>query len=171
MKKILITMLLCLAGIAGFAQQKYAFVDTEYILSNIPTYKAAQEELEKLAKDWQAEVENKMSEVDEMFKRYQAEKVLLTNEAKQQREQEIVEKEREVKQLKNDFFGPEGLLYKKRKEKIAPIQDEIYKAIKELSSENGYAAVFDTSNGPTIIYSNPRYDISDDVLTRLGYKN
>jgi len=150
--------------------QKYAFVDTEYILSNIPSYKAAQDELEKLAEEWKAEVETKYNEIDKMYRSYQAEKVLLSQDIKAKREEEIIEKEREAKKLQNEYFGQEGLLYKKREEKIKPIQEEIYSAIEELSNERGYAIIFDTSSGPTILYSNPRYDVSDDVLTRLGYK-
>ena len=170
MKRIYIVLIVSFISIAAFSQ-KYAFVDTEYILSNIPTYKAAQDEIEELAKEWQVEIENGMAEVDKMYKKYQAEKVLLTNEMKAQREKEIVDKEQEMTKLKNDYFGPEGLLFKKRKEKITPIQDQVYKAIKELSTENGFAVVFDAASGPTILYYNPRYDISDDILTRLGYKN
>lgn len=171
MKKVaIIFTVLFGALITGYAQ-KIAFVDTEYILSNIPTYKAAQDEMDRLSQEWQAEIEGMMNEVDQLYKKYQAEKVLLTNEMQAKREKEIVEKEREVKKLRNDYFGPDGLLYKKRKEKIAPIQDQIYNVIKEVASENGYAAIFDIASGPTVMYTNPRYDVSDEVLTRLGYKN
>lgn len=168
--KTLAIIFISILSVAAYAQ-KNGFVDTEYILSNIPSYKAAQDEIDGLAKEWQVEIENGMDEVEKMYKKYQAEKVLLTTEMKSKREEEIVQKEREVKQLKNDYFGPEGLLFKKRKEKITPIQNEIYKAIKEIADENGYSAIFDAAAGPTILYYNPRYDISDDVLTRLGYKN
>ena len=106
-----------------------------------------------------------------MYREYQAEKVLLTQEMRNKREEEIINKEKEAKQLQNDYFGQEGMLYKKREEKISPIQDEIYNALKEISNESGYAIIFDTSSGPTILFSNPRYDISDEVLQRLGYKN
>lgn len=170
MQKLIITLLAGLLSLSVYAQ-KYGFVDTEYILSNIPTYKAAQDEIEELAKQWQVEIENGMAEVEKMYQKYQAEKVLLTSEMKTERESAIVKKEQEIKSLKNDYFGPEGLLYKKRKEKITPIQDQVYKAIKELANENGFAVVFDAASGPTILYYNPRYDISDDILTRLGYKN
>ncbi len=171
MKKIIITLSLCMFVAIGAFAQKIAFVDTEYILTNIPSYKAAQDELESLADGWQAEVEAIYKEVDKMYREYQAEKVLLTQEMKTRREEEIVKKERDVKQLQNDYFGSEGMLFKKREEKIGPIQEEIFNAIKEIANESGYAGIFDTSNGPTVLYSNPRYDISDDVLERLGYKN
>jgi outer membrane protein len=159
-----------LTATISFAQ-KFAFVDTEYILSNIPSYKSAQDEIDKQAQEWQAEVEAMYQEIDKMYREYQAEKVLLTQEMRTSREEAIINKEKEAKQLQNDYFGQEGLLYKKRQEKISPIQDEIYNALKEISNEGGYAIIFDTSSGPTILYSNPRYDISDEVLQRLGYKN
>lgn len=171
MKKILVSLLVIFIGLNFASAQKVAFVDSEYILSNIPSYKAAQDEIDKLAKEWQLEVENIMTDVERMYKSYQAEKVLLTDDMKTKRENDIIQKEREAKQLKNEYFGPEGLLFKKRKEKIGPIQDEVYRVIKELANENNYAGVFDTSAGPIVLFSNPRYDISDDVLTRLGYKN
>lgn len=171
MKKTFITLSIVLvATLTGFSQ-KFAFVDSEYILSNIPTYKAAQDEIDKQAKEWQAEVEALYQEIDKMYREYQAEKVLLTQEMRTKREEEIIAKERDAKQLQNDYFGQEGMLYKKREEKVKPIQDEIYNALKEIANEGGYAIVFDTSSGPTILFSNPRYDISDEVLTRLGYKN
>lgn len=171
MKKILLALAIVLVSTATGFSQKFAFVDTEYILSNIPSYKAAQDELDKMAQEWQAEVEALRQEIDKMYREYQAEKVLLTQEMRTKREEEIIKKEREAKQLQNDYFGQEGMLFKKREEKIKPIQDEIYNALKEISNEGGYAIIFDTSSGATILFSNPRYDISDEVLTRLGYKN
>jgi outer membrane protein len=171
MKKLFLILSITLVTVSAGFSQKFAFVDTEYILSNIPTYKAAQDELDKMAKEWQSEVETKRQEIDKMYREYQAEKVLLTQEMRTKREEEIINKEREAKQLQNDYFGEEGMLFKKREEKIKPIQDEIYNALKEISNEGGYAIIFDTSSGPTILFSNPRYDISDEVLTRLGYKN
>ncbi|MBN2487252.1 MAG: OmpH family outer membrane protein [Bacteroidales bacterium] len=171
MKKItLIIAVVAFSAMAGYAQ-KFAYVDTEYILSNIPSYKAAQTELEKQSTEWQQEVEGLFQEIDKMYREYQAEKVLLTQEMRSKREEEIINKERAAKQLQNDYFGQEGLLFKKREEKIKPIQDEIYNALKEISNESGYAIVFDTSGGPVILFTNPRYDISDEVLIRLGYKN
>jgi outer membrane protein len=151
--------------------QKFAYVDTEYILSNIPSYKAAQDDLERQASEWQQEVETRYQEIDRMYREYQAEKVLLTQDMKKKREEEIISAEREVKSLQKDYFGEEGLLFKRRQEKIGPIQDEVYNAIKEISNESGYAIIFDAASGPTVMYTNPRYDISDEVLERLGYKN
>lgn len=166
---IAITLLLFVAITAN--AQKFAFVDTEYILNNIPSYKAAQTDLEAQAAEWQKEIETRYQEIEKMYREYQAEKVLLTQEMRTNREEEIIKAEQEVKTLQKDYFGEEGLLFKKRQEKIGPIQDEIYNAITELSNESGYAIIFDSASGPTVMYTNPRYDISDEVLERLGYKN
>lgn len=171
MKKVIITLTgLLLAMCVSFAQ-KYAFVDTEYILNNIPSYKAAKDQLDKISEEWQKEIETKYTEIEQMYKDYQAEKVLLTDEVQKKREEDIIEKERTVKELQNTYFGQEGSLYKKRQELIKPIQDEIYKAVKDIATEGGYAVIFDTSSGPTMLYTNPRYDVSDEVLEKLGYKN
>lgn len=166
---IAITLLLFVAITAN--AQKFAFVDTEYILNNIPSYKAAQTDLEAQAAEWQKEIETRYQEIEKMYREYQAEKVLLTQEMRTNREEEIIKAEQEVKTLQKDYFGEEGLLFKKRQEKIGPIQDEIFNAITELSNESGYAIIFDSASGPTVMYTNPRYDISDEVLERLGYKN
>ncbi|NMB72198.1 MAG: OmpH family outer membrane protein, partial [Bacteroidales bacterium] len=115
-------------------------------------------------------IEAKYAEIDNMYKKYQAEKVLLTDEMKNKREEEIVTKEKEVKDLQKKYFGQDGALFKKREELIKPIQDEIYNAIKEIAAEGGFAVIFDTSADATIIYSDPKYDKSDQVLQKLGYK-
>ncbi len=166
---ILLTGLFLSFGLA--VAQKYAFVDTDYILNNIPNYKAAQEQLDKQSAEWQKEVEAKYTEIEKMYKDYQAERVLLAEDMRKQREDAIVNKEKEAKELQKSYFGQDGALFKKRQELIQPIQDDIYKAIKDLATENGYAAIFDTSSGTSMIYTNPRYDISDEVLQKLGYKN
>ena len=171
MKKLSIIIAGLLLPIGLTMAQKYAFVDTEYILNNIPNYKAAQEQLDKFSADWQKEVEAKYTEIEKMYKDYQAERVLLSEDMRRQREEAIVNKEKEAKELQKNYFGQEGALYKKRQELIQPVQDEIYKAIKDLATENGYAVIFDTSSGPSMIYTNPRYDVSDEVLQKLGYKN
>ena len=171
MKKLTsIILLIGIAGISAYAQ-KYAFVDSDYILNNIPSYKAAEDEIDKLSEQYESEVKSMYDEIDKLYKDYQGEKVLLSDEMKSEREKEIVDKEREAKKLQNDYFGQEGLLFKKREELIKPIQDEVYNAVKEIANENGYAVIFDSSSGPTMLYTNPRYDVSDEVLKRLGYKN
>jgi outer membrane protein len=171
MKKT-ITIALAIFLFAGAAMaQKFAFVDTDYILKNIPSYNAAQEELDKVSEQWEAEIAAEYGTIETMYKTYQSERVLLTDEMKKKREEEIVTKEREVKELQAKYFGPEGELSGKRQELVKPIQDAIYKAVKELSAEGSYAVIFDTASGASILYSNPRYDLSDEVLKKLGYKN
>jgi len=170
MKKIIaLTMVAFLFAGAAYAQ-KYAFVDTEYILKNIPSYVAAQDELDKLSEEWEAEIQKAREQIEEMYKAYKSERVLLTDEMRTKRENEIMEKEKEVNQLQQQYFGPEGKLFQKREELVKPIQDALYKTIKEMSVEGGYAIIFDTSAGASILYTNPRYDMSDEILERMGYK-
>ncbi len=171
MKKIMITLGILILS-AGFTfAQRYAFVDTEYILSNIPSYKASQDKLDQFSKEWEKEISDEYAEVEKMYKDYQNEQVLLTREMKIKREEEIIGKEKAVKELQNKYFGREGDLYKKRQELIKPIQDEVYNAVKEIAVEGNYAVIFDTASGPSMLYTNPKYDLSDDVLEKLGYKN
>ena len=171
MKKIAsILSIIMLATGMGLAQ-KYAFVDTEYILDRIPAYKAAQDQLDKMAGDWQEEVETMYAGIEKMYQDFQAEKVLLTEEMKTKKEEEIINKEKEVKDLQQKYFGRDGNLFDKRQELIKPIQDEVYKAVKEIASEGNYAVIFDTASGANMLYTNPKYDKSDEVLEKLGYKN
>jgi outer membrane protein len=169
-KSATIALALLLLGGTAMAQ-KFAFVDTEYILQNIPSYKAAQEELNKISEDWESEISLEYESIEKMYKTYQSERVLLTDEMRKQREEDIMNKERQVKELQSKYFGPDGELSRKRQELVKPIQDAIYKAVKELSAEGSYAVIFDTASGASILYSNPRYDLSDEVLKKLGYKN
>ncbi|MGC9470100.1 MAG: OmpH family outer membrane protein [Bacteroidales bacterium] len=171
MKKLTtITLVLLLVAATGSAQ-KYAFVDTEYILNNIPAYLAAQDQLEQYSREWEQEIKTMYEDVDRLYKKYQSEQVLLTEEMKRAREDEIINKEREVKELQNKYFGPEGELFKKRQELIKPIQDEIYNAVKEIAVEGAYAVIFDTSSDVSMLYTDPKYDRSDEVLEKLGYKD
>ncbi|MEA3445060.1 MAG: OmpH family outer membrane protein [Bacteroidota bacterium] len=170
-KVILILSAVVLSSSISFAQ-KYAFVDTEYILTNIPTYESAQEQLDQLSIGWQKEIEAVYSEIDKMYNDYQAEKVLLTEEMRIKREKDIIDKEKDAKNLQKKYFGKNGDLYKKRQELIKPIQDDIFNAVKEIAEEGNYALIFDTAaGGLSMLYTNPRYDKSDDVLEKLGYKN
>jgi len=171
MKKIVAIALIAAFTSAFAAAQKFAYVDSEYILNNIPAYKSAQEQLDKLSNDWQKEVEAKYAEVDKLYKNFQSEKVLLTDDMKSKREDEIVKKEQEVKDLQKKYFGKDGMLFKKRQELVKPIQDEVYNAVKEMSTEQGIALIFDTASNPGVLYSNPKNDKSDEILQRLGYKN
>jgi len=171
MKRIsVLTIVLLLTTAASFAQ-KYAFVDTEYIRKNIPAFNTAQEQLDKLSKQWEKEVADGYAVVEQMYKSYQNESVLLSQDMKTKREEGIIAKEKEMKDLQNKYFGMQGELFKKREELVKPIQDEILKAIKEIAVEGSYAVIFDSAAGGNILFANPKYDISDQVLQKLGYKN
>jgi outer membrane protein len=171
MKKIIIIATVAILVTFSANAQKFAYVDSEYILNNIPSFKGAQEQVDKLSKEWEKEVQDKFADIDKMYKSYQSEKVLLTDEMKTKREEEIVKKEQEVKDLQKKYFGRDGMLNKKRQELVKPIQDEVYNAVKEIAVEQGYAIIFDTASNPGVLYSNPKNDKSDEVLQRLGYKN
>ena len=171
MKKIFILGVLVVFAALPVAAQKFCFVDTEYILNNIPAYKSAQSQIDKLSADWQKEIETQYGEVEKLYKNYQAEKVMLSEDMKKKREDEIINKEQSVKALQNKYYGPEGELVKKQQELVKPIQDEVYKAIREMAVEEGYAAIFDSSADATLLYANPRQDKSDEILQKLGYKN
>lgn len=163
-----ITILMFLLVGTKIYGQKYAFVDTQYILDNIPEYKDAQDELDALSKKWQKEIETNYSAVEVLYKKYQAEAVLLPDDVKQKREDEIVNKEKEVKEMQKKYFGPEGDLFKKRQELIQPIQEKVYNAIETIASTKNYSFVFDKSGGVTLLYGDPKFDISDDVLDEVG---
>jgi outer membrane protein len=158
---IMLTILFLFSASALHAQ-KYAYVDTEYILKNIPEYNDAQDELDALSNRWQKEIETNYSKVEELYKSYQAEAVLLPDDIKKKREDEIIKKEQEVKELQRKYFGPEGELYQKRQELIQPIQEKVYNAIENI------AFVFDKAGGMTMLYGDPKFDISDDVLDEVG---
>ncbi len=168
MKRILTTTLLLLIAMAGFSQ-KFAFVDTDFILKKIPSYRSAQEQLDRIASQYQKEIEEKYAEIDKLYKAFQAEKVLLTEEMKNKREEDIIQRERSVKDLQMKYFGREGLLFKKREELVKPLQDQVFNAVKEIATEGGFAIIFDSASSPNMIYTNPRYDKSDEVLKKLGY--
>lgn len=168
MKKILLVSVLFAFSITLMAQ-KFAFVDSDYILKKIPSYKAAQDQLDKLSAQYQKDIEDRYAEVDKMYKDYQAEKVLLTEEMKKKREDDIIAKERQVKELQMKYFGKEGLLFKKREELVKPIQEQVFNVVKEIATEGGYAIIFDAAASPNMLYTNPRYDKSEEVLQKLGY--
>ena len=169
MKKwfILSCMLLCCAW-SGMAQ-KFALIDMEYILKNIPTYEMTNEQLSQVSKKWQNEVEALQQEAQNMYKNYQSDRVVLTDEQKQTREQEIVAKEKEVSDLRYKYFGNEGELFKKRQSLMKPIQEEVYEAIKAVSQEKGYQVIFDRASSQSIVFASPKIDVSNDVLAKLGY--
>ena len=151
--------------------QKFALVDMEYILKNIPAYERANEQLNQVSKQWQAEVDALTTEAQTLYKNYQNEVVFLSKEQKQTRQDAIVEKEKQAADLKKKYFGPEGELYKKRSALMTPIQDEIYNAIKDIADLRGYQLVLDRASDSGIMFASPRIDISSEVLRKLGYAN
>lgn len=172
MRKLFHSVLFLGALVFFYSQQaaKFGYVDSEYILSKIPEFKQAQQELDKLSVEWQKEIEAKYAEVDKLYKAYQADAVLLTDEMKKKRENEIINKEKEVKELQKKRFGVDGELFKKRQELVKPVQDKVYNAIKAVAEKKGLGFVMDKAGQVTLMYANPKYDISDDVLTHLGYQ-
>lgn len=168
MKRILLILVLLMP--MTLAAQKYACVNTEYILSNIPDYARAQSQLDKQAANWQKDVEAKFQEIDRLYKTYQQEAYLLPDNLKRKREDEIKAKESEARELQNKYFGPGGDLDKKRAELMKPIQDRVYNAIERIANEKGYAFILDKSGSATLLYVNAKYDVSDLILDMLGYK-
>lgn len=169
MKRYLLMLTLLAASFTVAQAQKFAIVDMEYILKNIPAYETATEQLNIISKKWQTEVEAAMQEVQTMYKNYQTELVFLSEEMKVKREEEIISKEKGAQELKRTYFGPEGELFKKRQSLMKPIQDEIYNVIQELSREKDLGLILDKSSSMNIIFSSPKIDISDQVLAKLGY--
>ncbi|ADV42353.1 OmpH family outer membrane protein [Bacteroides helcogenes] len=169
-KSLLILFLLFAAGMAANAQ-KFALIDMEYILKNIPAYERANELLDKSSKVWQSEVEKISEEAKKMYKDYQAQIATLSEEQRGKREEAIVAKEKSASELRRQYFGPEGELYKKREGLMRPIQNEIYNAVKEISTQKGYSMVVDRASATSIIFASPSIDISNEVLAKLGYSN
>ncbi len=165
-----IVLLFAVAVVAMNASaQKFALLDMEYILKNIPAYERANEQLNQVSKKWQAEIEALTTEAATMYKNYQNEVVFLSEEQKKERQEAIMAKEKEAAELKRTYFGPEGELYKKREALITPIQEEIYNTVKEVSELRGYSLVVDRASDSGIIYGSPKIDISAEVLAKLGY--
>lgn len=169
-KSVLFIILLFAVGMTAHAQ-KFALIDTEYILKNIPAYQRANEQMTQASKQWQDEVEKVAREAQTMFKDYQTASAKLTAAQKTQKEDEIVAKEQAAAELKRKYFGPEGELAKKRDTLIGPIQDQIYDAVKVIAEQNGYSVVVDRASASSIIFASPRIDISNEVLAKLGYSN
>lgn len=169
MRKIMTLAALCLIALAANAQ-KFAMVDMEYIMSNIPAYERANEQLNQISRKWQAEVETLDTEAKTLYKNYQNESVFLSEQQKKEREQAIIDKEKEASELKKKYFGPQGELYKKRTALIEPIQEEVYNAIKGIATSKGFQLVMDRADNQSIIFASPSIDISNDVLQKLGYQ-
>ena len=170
MKKFIFICLIALTAAMTANAQKYALLDMEYILKNIPAYERANEQLNQVSKKWQAEVEALNTEASTMYKNYQNEMVFLSQEQKA-RQEAIMKKEKDASDLKRKYFGPEGELFKKRESLMSPIQEEIYTAVKEIAELRGYSLVLDRSSDTGVIYGSPKADISNEVLQKLGYAN
>ncbi len=171
MKKFFLASCLVLFCALAANAQKYALVDMEYILKNIPSYEMTNEQLSQISQKWQNEVEALQQEAQNMYKNYQSDLVFLSDEMKSKREEEIVQKEQEAQDLKRKYFGADGELYKRRQTLMKPIQDEIYNAVKEIADDRGYQIVIDRASAMSIIYASPKIDISNEVLSKLGYSN
>jgi outer membrane protein len=167
-KSILLIGMMWSISIAAMAQ-KFALIDMEYILKNIPAYEMTNEQLSQMSKKWQNEVEALQQEAQNMYKSYQSELVFLSAEMKTKREEEIVQREQEAQELKRKYFGAEGELYQKRASLVKPIQDEIYEAVKNIAEEKGYQVIFDRASAMNIFFASPKIDISNEVLIKMGY--
>lgn len=170
MKKIFLTLgFVMLMSVCAFAQ-RFAYIDSEYILKHIPDYVSSQKELDALQKQWQKEIDTRFQEIDRMYKAYQADQVLMTPDMKKRRENEIIEKEKAAKDLQRSKFGPDGELTRRSNELVKPIQDRIAKAVQALAENEGLDMIFDKNSEVIMLYANPRYDKSAEVITRLGLK-
>jgi outer membrane protein len=170
MKKVVLILAVVLGVTIAANAQKMAFIDTEYIMDNIPAYKAAQSQLDQLSSQYQKELESIHAEIEQMYKDFQAESVLLSDDMKRKREDVIITKEKDYKQLQKKYFGPNGDLFKKRQGLVKPIQDDVFAAVQEISNDGSYSIIFDKAGGTTLFFTNPKFDLSDQVLQKLGYK-
>jgi outer membrane protein len=170
MKKVILLALVAMTLAAGTQAQRYAVIDSKFILDKMPDYKAAQKKLDEFSVQWQAEIDQKQTVLDKMYKDYDAEQVMLSDELKKKREDELFNKEKELRDLQKKRFGFEGDLFKKRQELIKPIQDKVYNAVQRLAVEKSYDFILDKSEGITVIFADPKLDRSEDVLRFLGVK-
>jgi outer membrane protein len=166
-KSVAFLMLMVLFTLPSFAQ-KYAYIDSEYILGNMPEYVEAQAELDRLAAEWQKEIEVQFTRIDSMYKKYQVESITLPANMKKKREEAIIAAEKEAKDLQKKRFGKDGDLFKKREELVKPIQDRVFTAIDEYAKDRGYAFIFDTAGSMNIVYADPKWDINEEIMNKLG---
>jgi outer membrane protein len=167
---ILFTAVLLIAMSFGVQAQRYAFIDTDYILEQIPAYKEAQAEIDAQADKWEKQIEARYGEIEKMYTAYKAEQVLLTPDMRKQKEQEIIEKEKQAKDFQKEKFGVNGELFKLRQELVKPIQEEVFEAVQKMAEQRSYAVIFDkAASSSAIIYASPKYDQSDEILQRLGF--
>ncbi len=170
MKKLILSSLLLLCMLSGSFAQRYAVIDTRYILSKLPEYKNAQDKLDAFSVQWQQEIDQKQVVLDQLYRNFEAEKLMLSDELMKKREDEIFNKEKELRDLQKKRFGFEGDLFKRRQELVKPIQDKVYSAVQKLAVARQYDLVLDKSEGITIIFADPKLDRSDDVLKELTGK-
>jgi outer membrane protein len=168
MKNILFSLGLSVLFSLSMKAQRMAYVDSDYILSNVPEFKAAQKQLEDISVEWQKEIETKLTEIDAMYRNYQVEKILLSEEMRIKKEDEILAKEKAVKELQKKRFAPGGDFFKKQEELIRPIQDKVFNAISSLAEDKNYSMVLDKAGSTTVMYGNKRFDISNDVIKEMG---
>ncbi len=169
MKKLIISLALVMTAFIGAYAQKFALVDMDYILRNVPSYEMANEQLNQVSQRWEREVTELSKEAETMYKNYQSEMIFLTDDQKKAREEELVAKEKEVTDLRYKYFGPEGELFKKRQSLMKPIQEDVYNAVKAVSEEKGYQVIFDRASSQSIVFASPKIDVSNEVLAKLGY--
>ncbi|TDH23092.1 OmpH family outer membrane protein [Segetibacter sp. 3557_3] len=170
MKKLLIVFSLLMAGVVTASAQRYAIIDTKFILDKIPAYKDADRQLSQTAEQWQKEIDTKQAELDQMYKNYDAEQFMLTDELKKKREDQLFNREKEVRDLQKKRFGYEGDLFKERQKLVKPVQDKVYNAVQKMAVNRGYDFVLDKSEGITVIFADPKLDKSEEVLRELGIR-
>ncbi len=170
MKKLFLSIVLIASSTIFASAQRYCTIDSKYILEKVPDYKNAQTTLDALSKNWQSEIDDKMQDVDKMYKSYQAERAMLSDEMRKKREDEIVAKEKAVKELQKQRFGYEGDLFKKRQELVKPVQDKVYNAVQKMVQQKGYDLVLDKAGGVTLFYADTKLDKSDEVLKIINAK-
>jgi outer membrane protein len=170
MKRLMFVFGFVLAAMLTVSAQKYAIIDTRYILDKMPEYAAAQRQLDAVAAGWQKDIDTKQSDLDRMYKAYEAEQVMLSDDLKKKRQDQLFLKEKELRELQRQRFGFEGDLFKKRQELVKPVQDKVYNTVQKMATQRGYDFVLDKSEGITVIFADPKLDKSDDVLKELGVK-
>jgi outer membrane protein len=171
MKKILFILLVLVTVSATVSAQRYAIIDTKYILGKMPEYADADKRLAQTSEQWQKEIDDKQGQLNQMYRNYEAEQVMLTPDLKKKREDQIFNMEKEVRDLQKKRFGFEGDLFKERQKLVKPIQDKVYNAIQKMSVNRGYDFVLDKSEGITVIFADPKLDKSEEVLKELGIKS
>jgi len=170
MKKLFLVAAFSIALACTVQAQKYAIIDTRYILDKMPEYKDAQKQLDDFANVWQREIDNLQKDLDKMYREFDVEQVMLSEELKKKRQDQLFMKEKALRDLQRQRFGFEGDLFKKRQELIKPIQDKVYNAVQKLAVQRGYDFILDKSEGITVIFADPKLEKSDDILKELGVK-